>query len=480
MSQSSSISRTEQEVYRNYERQRRFHMLGVITPAFITLVILALASVTAYFGMFYTGADKWIATLSFDGVLLGLIVCLSLALLAERRRLLNIATGIVVVASVLGFAGVQLYWDATQGFGGYSIIELSTFSVIIVLAGVLGNGWIIAVTTLCINALSTAVFLMAPRAPGAESLIARELPFMLPNLLISQWIFAAIMLAIWRTSQQSMGALGLAYERSRRLEDLKDQFISHVNHELRTPITALQMYIGTAYQTFATMTRQDLEMVLDQSNQLINSLVELVGSVLGSRRIDQTGTSTNEAVDLHNALRAAISLIDPREGGVTERPMHIFIPPGATIWGDRIKLQQILTNLLSNACKYSEDGTPIEVTTQVVMHDVPAPGRWKQTISRPMLEIVVRDYGLGIPADQIPVLFNRFVRLPRDLASRVQGNGLGLYLCRIYAEHMGGRIWVESDGIPGHGSAFHLVLPTSATQKEPAPVTAEASAGAGG
>jgi len=289
---------------------------------------------------------------------------------------------------------------------------------------------------------------------------------MLPNLLISQWIFAAIMLAIWRTSQQSMGALGLAYERSRRLEDLKDQFISHVNHELRTPITALQMYVGTAYKTFATMSRPDLEMVLDQSNQLITSLVELVGSVLGSRRIDQANTTVHEAVDLHKAMLAATSMIDPREGGVTERPMHIFIPPDATIWGDRIKLQQILTNLLSNAYKYSEDGTPIEVTTQVTVQDIPVSGRWRQTTSRPMLEIVVRDYGLGIPADQIPVLFNRFVRLPRDLASRVQGNGLGLYLCRVYAEHMEGRIWVESDGCAGHGSAFHLLLPTTASRNE--------------
>jgi signal transduction histidine kinase len=76
-----------------------------------------------------------------------------------------------------------------------------------------------------------------------------------------------------------------------------------------------------------------------------------------------------------------------------------------------------------------------------------------------MVDISIRDHGLGIPSDQIPLLFNRFVRLPRDLASNVPGNGLGLYLCQAYAEGMGGHIAIESSGIDGEGSTFHLRLP---------------------
>jgi signal transduction histidine kinase len=78
-----------------------------------------------------------------------------------------------------------------------------------------------------------------------------------------------------------------------------------------------------------------------------------------------------------------------------------------------------------------------------------------------MVEIAVRDHGLGIPPDQAPLLFQRFVRLPRDLASATVGNGLGLYLCRELAEAMGGHIRVESIGVEGEGSTFYLRLPVA-------------------
>ena len=71
----------------------------------------------------------------------------------------------------------------------------------------------------------------------------------------------------------------------------------------------------------------------------------------------------------------------------------------------------------------------------------------------------MRDYGQGIPPDQLSLLFNRFVRLPRDLASNVAGTGLGLYLCRVFAQGMGGTITAESSGVPGEGTAFTLRLP---------------------
>jgi signal transduction histidine kinase len=109
-------------------------------------------------------------------------------------------------------------------------------------------------------------------------------------------------------------------------------------------------------------------------------------------------------------------------------------------------LQQILSNLISNAVKYSPPDTPIEIAA--------APHAGSKSV-----EITVRDYGLGIPLNQQDLVFERFVRLERELKSKAKGNGLGLYLCRMLTQALGGKIWVESAGIPGEGSTFHVLLP---------------------
>jgi len=84
----------------------------------------------------------------------------------------------------------------------------------------------------------------------------------------------------------------------------------------------------------------------------------------------------------------------------------------------------------------------------------------------------VRDYGLGIPLNQQDLVFERFVRLAPAFDLKIKGNGLGLHLCQMLTQALGGKIWVESLGIPGEGSTFHLVLPvpvpeqvTAVTQK---------------
>lgn len=92
-----------------------------------------------------------------------------------------------------------------------------------------------------------------------------------------------------------------------------------------------------------------------------------------------------------------------------------------------------------------------------------------------MIEIAIRDYGHGIPADQQPLLFNRFVRLERDLASRVPGNGLGLFLCKQLVEGMSGRIWLESSGVEGEGTTVYVQLPRASSVAPPAMTVSSSS-----
>ena len=105
-----------------------------------------------------------------------------------------------------------------------------------------------------------------------------------------------------------------------------------------------------------------------------------------------------------------------------------------------------MLNLLTNALKYSSPGTNLEVTCDQ---------------SGKYASVYVRDYGLGVPPEDQGRLFERFVRLERDMNSPVRGAGLGLYISKQMIEAMGGRIWVESDGQPGQGSCFVFTLPSA-------------------
>jgi signal transduction histidine kinase len=120
--------------------------------------------------------------------------------------------------------------------------------------------------------------------------------------------------------------------------------------------------------------------------------------------------------------------------------------------GDSARLQQIITNLVENAIKYSPLGGPIKVCLR---YDSNYEG--KATI-----EVCVEDKGIGVPRDAQPHLFERFYRAPNIERSNTKGIGLGLYIVAQLLKLQGGSIRVESSGIPGEGSRFIFTLPALA------------------
>jgi signal transduction histidine kinase len=253
-----------------------------------------------------------------------------------------------------------------------------------------------------------------------------------------------------------------ATRRAEQLDALKDQFITSVNHELRTPLMTMTGYIDLLADPETSATPERREAMLERARNAGTNLTYLVRSILDTRRIEQDAQNiTYETVNLKEVSEAALSLIDVREASPAGRRLQMQISGNLTIWGDRVRVQQILTNLLSNAMKYSPPEAPIAVTARIVTERNARVLGFGATHRTPqqMVEITVRDWGLGIPQEQQELLFRRFVRLPREIASNVHGTGLGLYLCRVFAEAMGGRIWVESTGLEGEGSTFHLRLP---------------------
>lgn len=261
-------------------------------------------------------------------------------------------------------------------------------------------------------------------------------------------------------AQQATQQLASAYEQQRQLNQLKTQFILNVNHELRTPLTVVSGYLSI------------LQLVLDQSGHLdrtahgaylesavkkCEELRSLVNRVLNTQvPDDQSEPFTFREIAVAATVRDVLE-----QSGSIERATHkiqLDIPEQLAVWAEVHGLQHVLHNLLSNAFKYSPPDTLIAISA-TLCSDAD-----QERQEAPCVCICVNDNGSGIPAHEIPLLFRQFVRLQRDLAGSVRGSGLGLYISKNIVEAMGGRIWVESTGIPGEGSCFYFTLPSAPDQ----------------
>jgi signal transduction histidine kinase len=390
------------------------------------------------------------------------LVCYALGFVAANRGHATLAA-LCICGAVLLAVGLLLgYTLLTTGLTILSLTVMFALPIVIVISGMLGNTRLLIGITIVLALGGCVVLVSNAQAPVLEhNQFAMTLLF---GVIIG--LPGALMVIFQQGYQRTLRELGdvrIAYERASALDELKNQFIVNVNHELRNPVMAMIGYLDILDMSLAAASPEDLRESMQEAIRAAENLRTLLASILDASRLEQgPGEFTPERVPLMQAIQLATQLIDPNEGNLRERELRIKVPGEVSIWGEPIRLQQILTNLLSNAAKYSPPGTPIEVTARVLSVPDPEPFRRRNpssAASRALVEITVRDWGLGIPAEQIPLLFQRFVRLPRDLASTIVGNGLGLYVCRLCAEAMGGRIWVESSGVEGEGATFHLQLP---------------------
>jgi signal transduction histidine kinase len=449
MSDDSTVSQAERDLYLAYDERRRRTLLRVMVPAGATLSGLAFLVATITLAVMpRQNPSIWVN----DVITLGLVAMFIGAGRALRRDHINMASALVVGAGGVGALATVAIAGFTQGLTPLTLIQLASLTIVVVLVGMLGNLATILGSTALLSVVTLSLLFWAPRPPQLAASFQAQLPLLASVSITYQWGVATLMVGIWLTYRQTLTALGTAYERAQQLDSLKAQFITHINHELRTPIMTLQGYVEYLRLGHDSLPGEEVQAALAGASRSADTLVALLNNILDIRRIETNQTTEPEPVTVREALDAALALIDPRLGSDSVRDLHLSIPGDLVVWGDPVRLQQILINLLSNAVKYSAPGTPIEVSGRTVSAGPLGP-------RRQLGEIIVRDFGLGIPPDQIPLLFNRFARLPRELASPVAGTGLGLYLCRVFAEGMGGSIAVESTGVPGEGSTFRLLLP---------------------
>jgi signal transduction histidine kinase len=287
-------------------------------------------------------------------------------------------------------------------------------------------------------------------------------------------VIVLLVVLVFRPATEYVGRsirdLVLAQEREHELAALKDQFIVDANHELRTPIMALYNNLEILQALSDRGAPEQRTRILQRAVAAGDAVLHLLHRVLDTSALEGKALQLEpQAVPLAPLVRSVLETFDPREigepglalDGRQERSVTMHVPDDLVVWADEGRVRQILVNLLGNALKYSAAGSPIELSADAqapaarvhrrgATHELPPIG---------MIQVNVRDHGLGIPAADANKLFNRFVRLERDIAGTVRGTGVGLYMCRVLAEAMGGRIWVASAGIPGEGSTFSFALP---------------------
>ena len=231
-------------------------------------------------------------------------------------------------------------------------------------------------------------------------------------------------------------------------ERLRAEFLAMVSHELRTPLAAVKGSITTLLEGAGEMdlaeTTQFHRIIRDQSDQMRY----LIGDLLDVTRIE-TGTLPvdPEPADLRLLVdEARRRFVAGGAGNAVDVELAEDLPP---VMADRLRIVQVLSNLLSNAAGYSPEGSPIVLTaTREAVH----------------VAVSVADQGRGIAAELLPELFRKFSR-----ASGAEGAGLGLAICKGIVEAHGGRIRAESDG-PGLGARFTFTLPAVETASAaPAP-----------
>ena len=222
--------------------------------------------------------------------------------------------------------------------------------------------------------------------------------------------------------------------RLRTIEEMKDDFVSNMTHELKTPI-AIAYSANDALLNYDTSNDPDKKTkYLTIANKQLKRLGELVENILAmSMERRKTMKLRPEAIQLREFVEEIAAA--QRMRGDKDITINVNIPENTTIEADRAHLANVLNNLIDNAIKYSRDSVEITITGD--SHD-----------------LSVRDNGIGIPSKSIPYLFNKFYRVPHGNRQDVRGYGIGLYYVKSILDKMG---WdIEAKSTEGEGSVFTI------------------------
>ncbi|MGB0910684.1 MAG: ATP-binding protein [Nitrospirales bacterium] len=245
--------------------------------------------------------------------------------------------------------------------------------------------------------------------------------------------------------QERTEALQKANEKLREHDRLKSMFVSIASHELRTPMTSMMGLVENMLDGLTGTLNERQSFYLSRVKRNLERLTRMSNDLLDLSKIDAGVMQLSSApFSVEELAHEVVEVFQPVAKQTSLNLTLDVQSPLPMIMGDRDKLDQVLTNLINNAMKFSKPGTKVQVE-----------GRIR---SNQLIEVSVRDSGCGIPLNEIPHIFERFYR-GESVAVEARGSGLGLAISKSLVELHGGTIWVNSH--VGEGSQFFFTLPVN-------------------
>jgi signal transduction histidine kinase len=287
---------------------------------------------------------------------------------------------------------------------------------------------------------------------GAKDFISK--PFDVVEVLLRVHNLLEVRL-LHRTAEQRAQQAQARSEHSELANLAKSQFLANMSHELRTPLNAIIGFSELlADQTFGGMNERQLKYA---NNILVSGrhLLQLINDILDLAKVESGGTElTRETFDVAIAVSEVQTIVKTmaykKNISLEFRPA----PDVPSLFACEAKFKQVMYNLLSNAIKFTPNGGKVSVTADLQMAT-----RAGSTSGEDCLRVAVTDTGIGIEEKDQERIFNEFEQVDSSYGREQQGTGLGLALTKKLVELHGGRVWVESAGVEGGGSAFTFLIP---------------------
>ncbi len=237
----------------------------------------------------------------------------------------------------------------------------------------------------------------------------------------------------------------IALEHAAALEEIaakKDEFLGIASHEFKSPLTSMKGFLQLLSQLSDKITDPTIRYFIQRSNKQADKLTTLVNELFDISRIDTGKMTLNYSTfPLSEIVEDVVEVHRSRVGTPA---IMVNGNPQVRLRADKLRLEQVINNLVDNAFKYAPSGEQVIIGIEQQANQ---------------LKLSVTDFGKGIKADTLPYLFDRFYRV-QETADKASGLGLGLYISATIIERHGGRMGVESE--PGKGSTFWFILPYDA------------------